>query len=313
MLGVRRTSGSPYSMTDITTHHASRRRLIIALCITSTFMVIQLIGAYYANSLAVFADAGHLFVHNSSLLIALIASAVAIRVANTFHDGYRKTELVGSLMNGLLYFVIAGLIVFEGAHRVFESHDASHHVNTFVMTAVSGLGFLFHSASAYVLYRGRKASINVYAVFLHTFFDLLSTATTFVASIVIYFTQWQWVDAFSSILIAVFVLITGSRLVWQCANELFFKAPAEPNLALIEQTILTVSHVHSVHNLTVAIQKRKLVLGAHIVMQPGCTQQGHEEVCRLHIEHALKSQFGISQCVLQIEAECTLHSTCQGD
>ena len=90
-------------MTDITTHKSSQRRLLTALAITCTFMIIQIIGAFYANSLAVYADAGHLFVHNSSLFIALIASALAIRLATTFSDGYRKAELTGGLINGCLY------------------------------------------------------------------------------------------------------------------------------------------------------------------------------------------------------------------
>ncbi|WP_287243481.1 cation transporter, partial [Pseudoalteromonas sp.] len=93
-------------MTDITTHQASRRRLLIALAITCSFMVIQVIGAYYSNSLAVLADAGHLFVHNSSLFIALIASSMAIYFAKNFNDGYQRAELTGGLINGILYLSI---------------------------------------------------------------------------------------------------------------------------------------------------------------------------------------------------------------
>ena len=101
-------------MTDITTHQASRRRLLIALTITCTFMVIQVVGAYYANSLAVLADAGHLFVHNSSLFIALIASSVAVYLAKTYNDGYKRAEYTGGLINGILYLSIAIIILFEG-------------------------------------------------------------------------------------------------------------------------------------------------------------------------------------------------------
>ena len=94
-------------MTDITTHQASRRRLLIALAITSSFMIIQVIGAYYANSLAVLADAGHLFVQYSSLFIALIASSLAIHLAKNYNDGYQKAELTGGLINGCLYLAIS--------------------------------------------------------------------------------------------------------------------------------------------------------------------------------------------------------------
>ena len=121
-------------MTEITTHHASRRRLLIALAITCSFMVIQLIGAYYANSLAVLADAGHLFVHNSSLFIALIASSFAIHLAKTYNDGHQKAELIGGLINGILYLAISLLILFEGAER-FMHHKGGHElvINSYLM------------------------------------------------------------------------------------------------------------------------------------------------------------------------------------
>ena len=201
-------------MTEITTHHASRRRLLIALAITCSFMVIQLVGAYYANSLAVLADAGHLFVHNSSLFIALIASSFAIHLAKTYNDGHQKAELIGGLINGVLYLAISSLILYEGTER-FMHHKGGHElvINSYLMSVIAAIGFLFHGAAAWVLYKGRKASINVYAVFLHSFFDLISTVSTFAAGVLIYITGWNVIDILSSMLIASFVLFTGIKVI----------------------------------------------------------------------------------------------------
>ena len=117
-------------MTTLTTHKSSQRRLLIALAITSAFMLLQLVGAFYANSLAVYADAGHLFVHNSSLFIALIASTLAIKFGRTFSDGYRRLELSGGLINGTLYLLISCWILLQGAERLIghEHHD-EHEIN----------------------------------------------------------------------------------------------------------------------------------------------------------------------------------------
>ena len=65
-------------------------------------------------------------------------------------------------------------------------------INSFLMSAIAALGFLFHGAAAWVLYKGRKASINVYAVFLHSFFDIISTISTFIAGVLIYLTGWGY-------------------------------------------------------------------------------------------------------------------------
>lgn len=295
-------------MTTLTTHKSSQRRLLIALAITSVFMLIQVFGAFYANSLAVYADAGHLFVHNSSLFIALIASTLAIKFGQTFSDGYRRLELSGGLINGILYLLISSWVLFQGAERLLghEHHD-EHEINTFLMSSIASLGFLFHAASAFVLYKGRKDSINVYAVFLHTFFDLLSTVVTFITSIIIHTTGLTIVDSMSSILISFFVLFTGSKLLYKCIKGLFFNGVRLPSLKKIETALQSVAHIENIHNLTVNNDNGDVIVGAHVVLKQKCTLEKHDEICRFQIETVLKEEFNITQSVLQIEMGVCTH------
>lgn len=293
-------------MTEITTHKASRRRLLIALAITCSFMVIQLIGAYYANSLAVLADAGHLFVHNSSLFIALIASSLAIHFAKTYNDGYQRAELVGGLINGFLYLAISLVILYEGGERFMHHHEGNElEINSFLMSAIAALGFLFHGAAAWVLYKGRKASINVYAVFLHSFFDIISTISTFIAGVLIYLTGWDIIDILSSMLIASFVLFTGIKVIISCVKGLYINKDKLPKVAKVEQAITTIQHVKNVHNVTVVRKDRTVIVGAHIVLKKHCTIEKHDKACRLKVESLLRSKFNVTNSVLQIESSCS--------
>lgn len=296
-------------MTDITTHQASRRRLLIALSITCTFMLIQLAGAYYSNSLAVLADAGHLFVHNSSLFIALIASSVAVHLAKNYSDGYKKAELTGGLVNGLLYLAISIVILYEGSQRLEHHHDGQGEaINTYLMSVIAAVGFLFHGLSAWVLYKGRKQSINVYAVFLHSFFDLLSTVSTFVASLLIYLTGFEVIDIASSMLISLFVLFTGIKVVRSCLKGLLIKEVNLPSSEEIERHILITDHVESVHSVTISNIDNQVAVGAHIVLKHHCTIDAHDQACREQVEHILNTEFGIYECVLQIESHnCPEH------
>ncbi|ASM55992.1 MULTISPECIES: cation diffusion facilitator family transporter [Pseudoalteromonas] len=293
-------------MTEITTHKASRRRLLIALAITCSFMVIQLIGAYYANSLAVLADAGHLFVHNSSLFIALIASSLAIHFAKTYNDGYQRAELVGGLINGFLYLAISLVILYEGGERFMHHHEGNElEINSFLMSAIAALGFLFHGAAAWVLYKGRKASINVYAVFLHSFFDIISTISTFIAGVLIYLTGWDIIDILSSMLIASFVLFTGIKVIISCVKGLYINKDKLPKVAKVEQAITTIQHVKNVHNVTVVRKDKTVIVGAHIVLKKHCTIEKHDKACRLKVENLLRSKFNVTNSVLQIESSCS--------
>ncbi|WP_199610733.1 cation diffusion facilitator family transporter [Flocculibacter collagenilyticus] len=293
-------------MTDLTTHKSSRRRLQIALMLTCTFMVIQLLGAYFSNSLAVLADASHLFVHNSSLFIALIASYLAVKIAHNYSDGFRRAELTGGLINAILYLLISGIILWEGGERLFAHQHGDHHeVNTFLMSTISGVGFLFHTAAAFVLYKGRNESINVYAVFLHTFFDVLSTVITFVSGVAIHYTGWAVIDVMSSMLITLFVLYTGIKLLYGCVTGLLKSDQRIPPIGRIESIIKTVEHIGSVHNLYVKNADGKVYFGAHIVLKGTCTKEKHDELCRYEVETLLKERFNIEHSVLQIEAAPT--------
>lgn len=289
-------------MTDITTHQSSRRRLLIALAITCSFMVIQFFASFYANSMAVLADAGHLFVHNSTLIVALIASSIAINLAKNYNAGYKKAEFFGGLINGSLFLLIASAIIFTGTTKLFNHAEHHHEVDTFIMTAVSGIGFLFHTAAAYILYQGRKESVNVYAVFMHSFLDLLSTVLTFLSGVIIYLTGWVDVDILSSLIIATFVFITGVRVIRKCIKGLIEDSRALPDAEALEKMLVNLDHVSSVHNLTVSKEAKQVVVGAHVVLKQSCTKELHHEVCQRNIEHALLKQFMIKKSVLQIEA-----------
>lgn len=293
-------------MTDITTHQSSRRRLLIALAITCTFMIIQVIGAYFSNSLAVLADAGHLFVHNSSLFIALIASSLAIHLAKTYNDGYHKAELVGGLINGILYLAISLIIMYEGGERFLHHHQGQgQEINSYLMSLVASIGFLFHGAAAWILYKGRKASVNIYAVFLHSFFDLISTVSTFIAGVLIYLTGYTVIDIISSMFISLFVLFTGIKVISRCVKGLREDSARLPDVGLVEKAIAHIEHVYNVHNVTVAKRDKLLEVGAHVVLKEHCTIEKHDELCRLKVEKTLAEKFNIRTCVLQIERhEC---------
>src|SRR6478735_9679628 len=99
----------------------NRRLLAISLAITSTVMVVQIVGAVLSGSLALLADAAHMFTDASALVIALIASAVAARPADdrrTF--GYQRAEVFGALINAVILILLAGWVGVEAVTRLLN-------------------------------------------------------------------------------------------------------------------------------------------------------------------------------------------------
>ena len=57
----------------------NRKALWAAIAITAVVMIVEIIGGYLANSLALLSDAGHMLTDVMALLLSLIAIQLAVR------------------------------------------------------------------------------------------------------------------------------------------------------------------------------------------------------------------------------------------
>ena len=102
-------------------HHSSpeetrgnRRRLALALALTATYMLAEIIGGLAANSLALLADAGHMFSDAAALGLSLVAVMLAQRPATAQRTyGYHRAEILAALTNGAALLALAVLIARE--------------------------------------------------------------------------------------------------------------------------------------------------------------------------------------------------------
>lgn len=100
---------------------ANSRMLAIALALTTTFLVAELVGAYLFNSLALLSDAAHMFTDSAALAIALAAVKIGQRPPDDVRTyGYRRFEILAAAFNALLLFAVAGYVLYEGIWRFFE-------------------------------------------------------------------------------------------------------------------------------------------------------------------------------------------------
>ena len=121
-------------------HHgagASAARLTGALVVTGSFLLLEVVGAWWFNSLALLSDAGHMFTDTAALAIALAAVKIGQRPADRRRTyGYRRFEVLAAAFNAVLLFIVAGFVLYEGVHRFF----APSPVQSLGMLAVAGAG-----------------------------------------------------------------------------------------------------------------------------------------------------------------------------
>ena len=161
----------------------SRTRLAIAFGIALVVLAAEIVGALVSGSLALLADAGHVASDAIGLLVALIASAVALRPATDRHTfGFQRVEVLAALLNGVLLVVVAVTVAVEAIRRLLE--PASADVQPVPLLFVASLGLVANIAAFLVLRGGDRRSLNLRGAYLDVLGDMFGSIAALVAGIV---------------------------------------------------------------------------------------------------------------------------------
>ncbi|HLV01492.1 MAG TPA: cation diffusion facilitator family transporter, partial [Acidobacteriota bacterium] len=151
---------------------ANRRRLTITLILVLAYMVAEIIGGLLTGSLALLADAGHMFSDAASLGLALFAIWIAGKPSTSAHTwGYHRTEILAALVNGAMLVAISFYIFYEAYLRLREPPE----VDGGLMVLIALGGLVINLIGLYILEGGRRESLNVQGAWLHVMADTLGS------------------------------------------------------------------------------------------------------------------------------------------
>ncbi|MCR2793068.1 cation diffusion facilitator family transporter [Microbacterium sp. zg.Y625] len=279
----------------------NRRLLALSLTITSVVLVVQVVGALLSGSLALLADAGHMFTDAAALVIALVASTVAARPADdraTF--GYQRAEVFGALANAVILLVLAGWIVVEAVGRLARPGPAE--VAGGLMLAVAVLGLVANSVALWLLGAAQKRSINMRGAYLEVLGDLLGSAAVIVAAVVILLTGWTQADAVVSLLIAAMIVPRAVSLLREVASVLGETAPQGTQVAQIRRHIVATPGVVDVHDVHVwQLTRGAPVFTAHVVVDAACLADGRATGILTDLQTCLADHFDVAHSTFQLE------------
>ena len=267
-----------------------RRPLVIAMAITTTFFVVELVGAYISNSLALLADAAHMLTDVAALGLALFAMWLASRATRperTF--GYLRAEILAALVNAVSLIVLAIYIFWEAWQRLQEPPE----VKSGPLLVVAVAGMLANIASAWVLSRGggHRDNLNTRGAFLHVLGDLLGSVATIAAALIIAFTGWYAADPILSVLIGGLVVFGAWSLLRESVDVLLEAAPRGVVVADVRRAMDAVPGVEGVHDLHVwTVTSGLTALSAHVETE----NLAGWETCMTALATMLREQFGIA-------------------
>ncbi|MDN3443741.1 cation diffusion facilitator family transporter [Microbacterium sp. APC 3901] len=291
---------------------ASHRRLLtISLTLTATIMIVQVVGAILTGSLALLADAAHMFTDASALVIALIAAAVAARPADdrrTF--GYQRAEVFGALINAIILILLAGWVAFEAVGRLLNPGDTE--VAGGLMLIVAVVGLVANAISMWLLSRAQRTSINVRGAYLEVMGDLIGSAMVIIAAIIIVTTGWMPADAIASMMIAVLIIPRAISLLREVFSVLSESAPAGTAVSDIRQHLLDYDGVVGVHDVHVwQLTRGAPVFSAHVSVEPALLADGRSTKLLNDLQSCLAHHFDVAHSTFQIEpaeqSDCEPH------
>lgn len=280
---------------------SNRRLLAISLALTATVMVVQVVGAIWTGSLALLADAAHMFTDSSALVIALVASIVAARPANERNTyGYQRAEVFGALANAVILIVLSVWIAVEGVQRLVGGSEVE--VAGGLMLVVAVVGLVANGVSMYLLSAAQRHSINVRGAYLEVLGDLIGSAVVIVAAVVIWTTGWMPADALASLVIAAMILPRAVVLLREVFSVLGERAPRGTEVAAIREHILRKPGVTAVHDVHVwQLTRGAPVFTAHVVVERAVLADGRSAALLTSLQTCLAEHFDVEHSTFQFE------------
>jgi cobalt-zinc-cadmium efflux system protein len=268
--------------------------LLTALLLTFVFAGVEVVAGFWADSLALISDAGHMVTDAASLGLALLAQIIAKRPPSSKNSfGFGRAESLAAFVNGIAMLILVLWIGIEAITRFNDPHPVAGQA----VTIVAFIGLCINIVVAWVLSRDKK-SVNTKAALVHVMGDLLGSVAALVAGIVIQQTGWMQIDPILSLFVCVLLLRSTIEILKESYHFLMEGVPHHIDYELVGEELSQVDGVISVHDL-------------HIwEMTPGHPALiGHVEVRELQdwpitleeIHKVLRDKHGIDHVTLQPE------------
>ena len=244
----------------------SKKTLYVTLFLTLFFALMELFGGLFSNSLSLVGDSFHMF----SDVLALGASMVAIyfeakKPTEKFTYGFLRLEVVVAFLNGIVLMLIAVGMIYESVIRFFNPRE----IDFGSMFFIALIGLIFNIVITWILFSSTKKenNINIKSAMLHFLGDLLNSVGVVISSIIIYFTNFIYIDIIMSVVISVIIFTGGYKISKEAFFILMEAVPSEVDLNMLRNELLNIDGIKNIHELHVwKNDNEEISFTAHILL-----------------------------------------------
>ena len=276
----------------------NRRNLLISIVLNSAITLVQIIGGLISGSLALLSDALHNFSDVVSLVISYLASILANKKASiTKTFGYKRAEIMAAFINASTLIIVAVLLIFEAVERFNNPKPINSSLVIWLsLIAIAGNGF-----SVVLLQRSAKSNMNMQSAYLHMFTDMLASIAVLVGGLLIKYYQIYWIDPFLTLVIALYLVIVGYKLLKNSFKVLMLFTPESIPVQKIVSEIQNLPNVKNLHHVHIwQLNEEETHLEAHIDFHNDINLTEFNMVLQ-SVENVLKQKYNINHVTLQPE------------
>ena len=259
-------SGSFHHRNHFKIQKKSKKTLYVTLFLTLFFALMELFGGLFSNSLSLVGDSFHMF----SDVLALGASMVAIyfeakKPTEKFTYGFLRLEVVVAFLNGIILMLIAVGMIYESVIRFFNPRE----IDFGSMFFIALIGLIFNIVITWILFSSTKKenNINIKSAMLHFLGDLLNSVGVIISSIIIYFTNFVYIDIIMSVVISVIIFIGGYKISKEAFFILMEAVPSEVDLNMLRNELLNIDGIKNIHEFHIwKNDNEEISFTAHILL-----------------------------------------------
>jgi cobalt-zinc-cadmium efflux system protein len=280
-------------------HTVSGKNLLITIILNIVITIAQLIGGFFANSLALISDALHNFTDVITLIISYIANLLTTKKKQTLQQtfGYKRAEIIAAFINGTTLIIIAIFLGYEAINRFYTPYIVQG--NIVIWLAL--LSIVANGISVLLIQKDAEHNLNMKSAYIHLFTDMLTSVAVLIGGILIKYYQIYWIDSVLTLLIACYLIYMSWDILISSIKILMLFVPKDVNIDNIISEIEKNEAIKNVHHVHIwQLNDYDYHFEAHVEFKKDINLSNFDEICK-QVEELLSTKFKIYHVTLQPE------------
>ncbi|MFI4819182.1 MAG: cation diffusion facilitator family transporter [Enterobacterales bacterium] len=286
---IKKTKNLDFNKLKINKH------LMSAFIVTFTFMIIEALGGWFSGSLALLTDSAHMLTDSTSLFISLLSSYYSLKKPNKKYTfGYLRLNTLTAFINSILMLFITLIIIVEAYNRFFKPKP----IESCIMIISSIIGIIANITSFLLINNSGSNNIAIRSAAIHVFGDCIGSICSVIVALIIFYTNYLFVDPMLSILVSLIVIISGFSLMKETTYELLECSPDKFNIDKIKYKLISnIKEIYDIYNMHLWRIGEKIILTFYIKIIINCNEK-HVLNC---IKKYLFKKYSIENTTIQID------------